>query len=260
MGAPFIDYIIGDPVVIPNNHFQYYTEKIVHLPNSYQVNDSSRVITDSVMTRSSLGLPESGFVFCCFNSNFKITPDLFTIWMRLLSKVPGSVLWLFEGNSSVQNNLRGEAHHRNMDPERLIFASHLSMNKHLARHRYADLFLDTFYYNAHTTASDALWSGLPVLTCMGNTFAGRVAASLLFAVGLPELVTKSHEEYEVMALKLATNPESLASIKRKLASNRAHFPLFDTDLFTRHIEAAYYAMWHRYQSGLHPDNIFIAPE
>ena len=260
MGAPFIDYIIGDSVVIPKDHFEYYTEKIVHLPYSYQVNDTKRWIADSEMTRSALGLPESGFVFCCFNSTFKITPDVFAIWMRLLSKVPDSVLWLFEDNTAIQNNLRREAQQRNVYPERLIFAPPLRMNEHLARHRYADLFLDTFYYNAHTTASDALWSDLPVLTCLGNTFAGRVAASLLYAVGLPELVTKDHDEYEAMALKLATNPGALATIKRKLAHNRSNFPLFNIDLFTRHIEDAYHAMWQRHQNGLSPDNIFIAPE
>ena len=259
MGAPFIDYIIADAVVVPEAHFEYYTEKVVQLPNSYQVNDSQRRIANTVPSRTALGLPETGFVFCCFNSSFKITPDIFTIWMRLLAKVAGSVLWLFESNKSIQQNLRQEALKRNIAPERLIFAPRIDLVEHLARLRQADIFLDTFYCNAHTTASDALWAGLPVLTCLGNKFAGRVAASLLNAVGLPELVTYNHEEYESLALKLAMNPEILATLKRKLAHNRSNHPLFNIDLFTQHIETAYISMWQRYQQGLEPDHIYVAP-
>ena len=259
MGAPFIDYIIADPVVVPKEHFEYYTEKVVHLPYSYQVNDSQRRIADTVPTRSALGLPETGYVFCCFNNNYKITPDLFTIWMRLLANVNGSVLWLFEGNATIQRNLRREAQQRNIDPARLVFAPRMSLEEHLARQRQADVFLDTFYYNAHGTASGALWAGLPVLTCLGNTFAGRVGASLLYAIGLPELVTHSHEEYETLALNLATNTDALAAIKDKLARNRLSYPLFNIDLFTQHIEAAYAAMWRHYQQGSAPDHIYIAP-
>ena len=194
-GAPYIDYIIADPVVIPQGHFVDYTEKVVQLPHSYQVNDSQRQIAETVPTRSALGMPEEGFVFCCFNNLFKITPDVFDIWMRLLDKVDGSVLWLFASNDTIMGNLRREAQKRSVNPERLIFAAHIEQAEHLARLRQADLFMDTFFYNAHTTTSDALWAGLPVLTCLGNTFAGRVAASLLYAMGLPEMVTHSHEEY-----------------------------------------------------------------
>ena len=259
MGASFIDYTIADTVVLPKEHFEYYTEKVVQLPHSYQVNDSQRQIAKTVPSRATLGLPRTGFVFCCFNNGFKITPDEFTIWMQLLAEVTGSVLWLYVSNKTIQHNLRQEALKRKIDPERLIFAPRIDLAEHLARLGQADLFLDTFYYNAHATASGALWAGLPVLTCLGNTFAGRVAASLLYAVGLPELVTRSHEEYESLALKLATNPDTLAAIKRKLARNRSNHPLFNSELFTQHIEAVYTSMWQRHQQGLAPDHIYVAP-
>ncbi len=196
-------------------------------------------------------------MFCCFNNSYKITPDLFAIWMRLLHTVEGSVLWLLEGNATAARNLRLEAGKRGIAPERLVFAPRMALADHLARQRQADLFLDTFYYNAHTTASDALWAGLPVLTCLGDTFAGRVAASLLTAVGLPELITHSHAEYESLALALATRPEQLAALRQKLAVNRTTQPLFDTARFTRHIEAAYRKMHARYQSGLSPTHIVV---
>ena len=259
MGAPYIDYILADPVVIPKEHFEFYSEKVVQLPHSYQVNDARRPIAETTPTRRELGLPETGFVFCCFNNNFKITPDVFAIWMRLLSRVEGSVLWLLEGHPSVRQNLRREAQQRNIDPARLVFAPRMLLAEHLARHRHADLFLDTFYCNAHTTASDALWAGLPLVTCLGDTFAGRVAASLLQAIGLPELITDSHEHYEALALRLASHPDELAAITHKLAQQRLSRPLFDTALFTRHIENAYAALWQRQQQGLPPDHIAIAP-
>lgn len=259
MGAPYIDYIIADRVVIPEAHFPYYSEKVVHLPHSYQVNDSKRLSADVIPTRRELGLPDTGFVFCCFNNNFKITPDVFTIWMRLLAKVDGSVLWLLEGDAAIPRNLGREAQRRGIDPARLVFAPKMTLADHLARHHHADLFMDTFYYNAHTTTSDALWTGLPVLTCLGNTFAGRVAASLLQAIGMPELITHSHEEYEALALTLATHPDALAAVKQKLDHNRLTQPLFNTALFTAHIEAAYTAMWQRHQQGLAPDHIRVAP-
>ena len=259
MGAPYIDYILADPVVIPKEHFEFYSEKVVQLPHSYQVNDARRPIAETTPTRRELGLPETGFVFCCFNNNFKITPDVFAIWMRLLSRVEGSVLWLLEGHPSVRQNLRREAQQRNIDPARLVFAPRMLLAEHLARHRHADLFLDTFYCNAHTTASDALWAGLPLVTCLGDTFAGRVAASLLQAIGLPELITDSHEHYEALALRLASHPDELAAITHKLAQQRLSRPLFDTALFTRHIENAYAALWQRQQQGLPPDHMTMAP-
>ena len=257
MGAPYIDYIIADRTVIPEEHRAFYSEKIVYLPNTYQANDATRHISDRKFTRIELGLPQSEFVFCCFNNNYKITPHIFDCWMRILKKVEGSVLWLFEDNKAVASNLRNEAAAREVDCERLVFASRVSPSDHLARHRCANLFLDTLPCNAHTTASDALWAGLPVLTCLGETFAGRVAASLLNAIGLPELITTTLEAYEQTAIDLAVHPEKLAIINRKLDENRLTTPLFDTKLFTKHIEAAYAAMYQRHQAGLAPDHIFV---
>lgn len=257
MGTTYIDYIIADPVIIPATHYDDYTEKVVQLPHSYQPNDAQRVIAQSTPSRQALGLPESGFVFCCFNNNYKITPDLFTIWMRLLTQIDGSVLWLLEGNSSIGRNLRLEAEQRGIAPERLIFCSRISLAEHLARHRQADLFLDTFYYNAHTTTSDALWAGLPVLTCLGETFSSRVAASLLQAIGMPELITRNHTEYEELALRFARDPSALAAVREKLASNRLTHPLFNTELYARHLEAAYSAMWQRHQQGLAPEHLVV---
>jgi predicted O-linked N-acetylglucosamine transferase (SPINDLY family) len=257
MGATYLDYVIADQTVIPDECRKFYAEKIAVLPNTYQVNDRKRVISDKAITRSDVGLPLKGFVFCCFNNNYKITPLVFNSWMRILKQVEGSVLWLLEVNASAASNLKKEAVARGVSSERLIFAKRMTPPDHLARHRLADLFLDTLPYNAHTTASDALWAGLPVLTCVGDTFAGRVAASLLNAIGLPELIITTPEAYEQMAIDLTTHPEKLAAIKRKLADNRLTTPLFDTKLFTRHIEAAYTAMYERYQAGLAPDHILI---
>jgi len=243
--------------VIPPEHRQYYDEKIVYLPDSYQANNSTKTISDKPFSRAELGLPENSFVFCCFNNNFKITPNLFDIWMRLLLAVPGSVLWLLEGNKTVARNLRLEAKTRGVSADRLVFAPRMELADHLARHRQADLFLDTLYCNAHTTASDALWAGLPVLSYLSNTFAGRVAASLLKAVGLPELITRSLADYESLALELATQPERLADLRRKLAENRSTFPLFDTARITRNLETAYLRMHERFQAGLPPDHIEV---
>ena len=257
MGADYIDYIIGDRTVTPDKFWQFYSEKIVVLPDSYQSNDRKRVISDTVLNRSNVGLPSQGFVFCCFNNNYKILPQTFDTWMRILKQIEGSVLWLLEDNASVASNLRKEAAVREISAERLIFANRIPLPEHLARHKLADLFLDTLPYNAHTTASDALWAGLPVLTCLGETFAGRVGASLLNAIRLPELITTTPEAYEQMAIDLASHPEKMAVIKRKLADNRLTTPLFDTALFTKHIEAAYAAMYERYQAGLAPDHIVV---
>jgi protein O-GlcNAc transferase len=259
MGAPYIDYIVADDEVIPPEHRPYYTEKIVYLPDTYQVSDCDRRIAERTPTRAELGLPEQGFVFCCFNNNYKITPTMFDGWMRLLAKVEGSVLWLFEGNAAVSRNLRREAAARGIAPERLVFAQRVALDEHLARHRRADLFLDTLPYNAHTTANDALWAGLPVLTCRGTTFAGRVAASLLRAIGLPELITGSLPEYEALALQLATDSALLAGIRDRLARHRDRYPLFDTDRFRRHLEAAYVEMWERYQRAEPPASFAVAP-
>jgi protein O-GlcNAc transferase len=256
-GAEYIDYIIADPIIIPSESQQYYSEKVVYLPNSYQVNDRQRSITNKVFTKDELGLPKDSFVFCCFNNNYKITPNTFDGWVRILKAVKGSVLWLLEDNPIAALNLRKEAQFRGLDPNRLVFAKRIDPSEHLARHRAADLFIDTLPYNAHTTASDALWAGLPVLTCKGESFASRVAASLLKAIELPELITTTQEQYEATAIELATNPEKLKDIKNKLERNRLTTALFDTPRFTKHIEAAYKQMYERYQADLQPNNIYI---
>ena len=257
MGAQFIHYIIADEVVAPFEHQQSYAERLVHLPNCYLANNSRRKIAERTPTRQEMGLPENAFMFCCFNNNWKITPTIFDIWMRLLHQVEGSMLWLFADNECAERNLRQEAQRRGINSSRLVFGQRLSLDEHLVRHRVADLFLDTLPYNAHTTASDALWTGLPVLTCLGETFAGRVAASLLNAIHLPELITPTLEAYEALAIELATNPEKLARVKRRLAYNRLTTPLFDTKRFAQHIEAAYTAMYERYLAGLPPANIYV---
>ncbi|HYB08185.1 MAG TPA: hypothetical protein VEJ16_00775, partial [Alphaproteobacteria bacterium] len=249
MGAHFIDYVVADPIGVPIDEQPYFTERIVHLPNCYQANDRERRIAERTPTRVACGLPERGFVFASFNSGLKLTPVFFDIWMRLLKAVPESVLWLLRDNPWAEANLRKEAEARGVSAGRLVFAPRAPLAEHLARQRCADLFLDTLPCNAHTTASDALWVGLPVLTCVGGTFAGRVAASLLNAVGLPELVTRSLEEYEAIAFGLASDPAHLAGIRAKLARNRLTTPLFDTGLFRRHLEAAYFEMWRVWQRG-----------
>jgi predicted O-linked N-acetylglucosamine transferase (SPINDLY family) len=259
MGAPYMDYIVADRCVIPPEHHPCYTEKVVYLPDCYQVNDRKRNIAADTPSRAELGLPVEGFVFCCFNNNYKITPQVFDVWVRLLKQVEGSVLWLLEDNRPVVHNLWREAEKRGVAPGRLVFAPRIEMERHLARQRVADLFLDTLPCNAHTTASDALSVGLPVVTHMGSTFAGRVAASLLNAVRLPELITTCWTDYEDLALRLATDGKLLADIKAKLAGNRATCPLFDTDRSRTHIEIAYVTMWERYQRG-DPAASFTVPQ
>jgi predicted O-linked N-acetylglucosamine transferase (SPINDLY family) len=253
MGAPYIDYIVADAQVIPHGEERAYTEQVVRLPDSYQVNDRSRQIAERTPSRSELGLPADAFVFCCFNNTYKIAPPVFDVWMRLLHRVPGSVLWLLEDNAAAQRNLADAARQRGVDPQRLVFAPRIRLDEHLARHRAADLFLDTLPYNAHTTASDALWAGLPVLTCRGTTFPGRVATSLLTALGVAdELVTPDLPAYEQRALLLASAPERLADIRQTLVARRLTAPLFDTPRFCRHIEAAYLRMWERAERGEPP--------
>jgi protein O-GlcNAc transferase len=260
MGADYIDYLIADATIIAERQQEFYAEKVANLPHSYQANsyrdESSR--SEKVLTRAEAGLPEAGFVFCCFNSTYKITPEVFDLWMRILRQCEGSVLWLLQDNPAAAANLRKEAAARAIDPARLVFAPRLPLSEHLARHRLAGLFLDTLPYNAHTTASDALWMGVPVLTRLGETFAGRVAASLLNAVELPELVTTSPDTYAALAVELAFSPEKLSAIQEKLEQKRLTAPLFDTARFTRHLEAAYTAMYARHQAGLAPAHIDVA--
>jgi predicted O-linked N-acetylglucosamine transferase (SPINDLY family) len=223
------------------------------------VNDDRRQISELVPSRAQAGLPEHGFVFCCFNNAYKITPDVFDVWMRLLRQIEGSVLWLSSVHAAGAANLRREAQARGVAADRLVFAPKVARNEdHLARIRLADLFLDTLYYNAHVTAADALWAGVPVLTCPGATFASRVAGSLLGAVGLQELITTSLSDYETLALRLARDPALLSVLRQKLASNRTSFPLFDTARFARHVEAAYLAMWERSRRGEPPRGFAVA--
>ncbi len=248
MGAPFVDYLIADDVIIPLGQRQHYAETIIPLPDGYQPNDSQRPVT-AMPTRAECGLPEKGFVFCCFNQTFKITPQLFEIWMLLLKENAGSVLWLLECNSWAKANLQRAAQKSGIAPERLIFAPRAPIAQHLARQQLADLFLDTLPYNAHTTTSDALWVGLPVLTCCGDTFASRVAASLLQAAELPQLVTHSLNEYRAKALELACHPEQLQAMRQHLLQKRDQLALFDTPRFARNLEAAYESMWKNYLAG-----------
>ena len=259
LGAEYIDYLIADSTVIPDTSRQHYSEKIAYLPHSYQVNDRKRAIAKKTFSREELGLPRTGFVFCCFNNNYKIIPGTFDSWMRILKRVDGSVLWLLEDNLEAAGNLRKEALARGVIADRLVFAKRLPPAEHLARHAAADLFLDTLPYNAHTTASDALWVGLPLVTCVGQTFPGRVAASLLKAIDLHELVTTTQEQYEALAIELATDPQRLRQIRQKLERNRMTTPLFDTRSFTKYIEDAYTQMYERYQADLPPDHIFVSP-
>jgi protein O-GlcNAc transferase len=259
MGAPFMDYLIADPIVVPEAHKPFYSEQIVWLPDTYQANDRTREMSDAPIDRASAGLPPSGFVFCCFNNSYKIQPPVFDVWMRLLKRVEGSVLWLLADNEAATNNLKLEALARGIDPERLVFAPRCPLPEHLARHRLADLFLDTLPYNAHTTASDALWMGLPVVTCKGTTFAGRVAASVLHAAGFPELATESLEDYDALALRLAGDPDALANLRSRLAATRATMKLFDAARFTRNLEAAYVTMQEHRRRGLPPKG-FAVPD
>jgi predicted O-linked N-acetylglucosamine transferase (SPINDLY family) len=257
MAASYFDYLIADPIIIPQEHQKYYSEKIIYLP-SYQVNDSKKVLPTNALTRAEFGLPEKGFVFCCFNNTYKITPDTLDSWVRILKRVGDSVLFVYVENESAENNLRKEIISQDLATNRLVFGKRLDVQEYLARYRAADLFLDTFPYNAGTTGSDALRMGLPIITYMGKSFASRMAASLLTNLNLPELITSSRKDYENLAVELATNPEKLKDIKDKLLVNLPTSPLYNTKLFTKNIESAYSAAFERYQNGLDPDHIFVA--
>jgi predicted O-linked N-acetylglucosamine transferase (SPINDLY family) len=258
MACDFMDYIIADRVVIPPDQRRHYCEKVAYVSGSYQVNDRKREISDRKATREELGLPATGFVFCCFNNIHKLTPATFAGWMRILDKVEGSVLWLLVNNATAMDNLRGEAERHGIDGARLVFAKNEPLAAHLARVRAADLFLDTLPYNAHTTTSDALWSGLPVITRIGESFPARVAASLLTAVGLADLITTTQDEYEALAVDLARDAQRLAALRQKLTENLTTTPLFDTEAFTRQIEALYVRMHERSAKGMRPDHLMAA--
>jgi protein O-GlcNAc transferase len=259
LGAEYIDYLIGDPTVIPPEHQSHYFEKIVYLPHSYLPNDSTRAV-GATPAREQERLPPDGFVFCCFNASYKINPQGFSSWMRILARVDRSVLWLSSlTDPAAVGNLQREAQRRGVDPRRLIFANRAaSSSQHLARLKLADLFLDTLPYNAHASTVDALWAGVPVLTRIGRAFAGRVAASLLRSIELPELVVTSVQQYEDLAIELATNPQLSAEIKQRLANNRLTTPLFDSRSFVRHLESAYTMIFERYRAGLAPDHIYVS--
>ncbi len=261
MGVDFIDYILADRFVIPDAHAPFYSEKIAYLPDSYQCNDTKREIAETAPTRAAAGLPDSGFVFCCFNNNFKIAPEMFDLWMDLLRETAGSALWLLENDAAAARGLRSEAGLRGVAPERLVFAPRMKPPEHLARHRLADLFLDTLPYGAHTTASDALYAGLPVLTCTGGSFAGRVGTSLVHAAGVPELAVPSRDAYRETALRLARDPAALNALKDRLDRNRATSALFDTARITRSLESAYRTMLGRVRHGLPPQSFAVeAPQ
>jgi protein O-GlcNAc transferase len=252
LGADYYDYIVADRHVIPEGEEVHYSEQCIYMPDCYQPNDSKRPVPSEAPDRTQLGLPSSGFVFCSFNNLYKLTPLVFELWLRLLRQVPGSVLWLLEGSPAARDNLIRTAATSGVDPQRIIFAPHVPLAQHLARYRHADLFLDTTPCNAHTTASDALWMGVPVVTMTGRTFAGRVATSLLHAAGLSHLCTSNSADYEAKALQLATNPASLAAVKASLECGRSTCSLFDTQAYCRHLEAAYEHIWLRHSRGCDP--------
>jgi len=256
MGVPFMDYIIADDFVIPRETAHLYAEQVVYLPDCFQPNDDLRPIGPTP-TRAEAGLPEEGFVFCSFNNTYKFNPQMFDVWMRLLTQVPGSVLWLPVDNPLAGENLRREAAQRGVDPNRIVLARRLPYPEHLGRTRLADLFLDTLPFNAGTTASDTLWAGVPLLTCAGEAFASRMAGSLLRAVGLPELITHTLEDYERLALNLTRQPDTLRQLRTRLAANRDTSPLFNTTQYSRHLEAAYTSMHVRLARGDKPASIEI---
>jgi protein O-GlcNAc transferase len=257
MSADYIDYLIADRHLIPEPDQIHYGEKIIYMPQCYQPNDARRPLPPATSSRTELGLPAQGFVFCCFNNLYKITPAVFNIWLQLLEDVPGSALWLLEGTAAAARNLRALAASRGIAPERLVFAPHISLAQHLERYRHADLFLDTTPCNAHTTASDALWMGVPVLTMTGRTFAGRVATSLLHAVGLPQLCMESLSDYAATALRLARTPAELVAFKTHLERGRDTFRLFDPQAYCVDLEAAYDAVWSRYRRGEPPSTLHL---
>ncbi len=257
MGAPFLDYLVSDRIVTPPELAGAYSEQLVLLPHCYLVTDHEQPIAATTARRADYGLPEGAVVFSCFNNSYKFEPEIFGVWMRILGQMPGSVLWLYAGGPTVEKNLRRVAAARGIAADRILFAPHRPKAEHLARLRLADLFLDTHYVNAHTGACDALWAGLPVLTCPGRTFASRVAASLVANIGLPELAAADLGEYERTAVRLARQPAELRALRERLAANRTRWPLFDTPRITRNLERAYRAMWEIYAAGEPPRPIAV---
>tara|TARA_B110000003_G_C16514169_1_gene482393 strand:+ start:1 stop:984 length:984 start_codon:yes stop_codon:yes gene_type:complete len=258
MGADYMDYIVADKTLIPKEKQKFYTEKIAYLPDSFMVNDTKNKKSKIEFSRLDAGLPEKGFVFSCFNHHYKITPSVYSSWMKILSQVDKSILWLADGNKTGVYNLEKEAEKYGISKNRIIFAPRLELREdHLNRIKLSDLFLDTLPYNAHATTSDALQVGLPVLTQIGESFASRVAASLINSVGLPELIVNSREHYEQLAIELATNQEKFKKIKKKLDKNLTASPLYDTPLYTKQLESAYIEMYENHQKGLKPEHIYV---
>jgi predicted O-linked N-acetylglucosamine transferase (SPINDLY family) len=258
LGAGWADYILADGVVIPPGGAENFSEQVVRLPHCYLPSDT-RFAVAPTPSRAAAGLPEQGFVFCCFNNSTKLTPQMFDIWMRLLRETPDSVLWLLAENDAARRHLRAEAQKRDVAPSRLVFAGRRARADYLGRLPLADCFLDTLPCNAHTTAADALWMGVPLITCMGKSFAARVAGSMLTAIGMEELIAPDLAGYAAMALDLAGAPEKLAALRAKLAANRSSCPLFDTARLARHIETAYETMWQRHAAGLPPAGFDVSP-
>lgn len=259
MGSPFMDYLLADSFVIPPESRKHYSERIVYLPDTFQANDTQRPLSARAFTRADAALPERAFIFCCFNNSHKINARMFDVWMRLLAQRPDAMLWLLSHTEPVRANLRREAANRGIDAGRLIFAERLPYPEYLNRLALADLFLDTLPFNAGTTASDALWAGVPVLTCAGEAFAARMAGSVLRAAGLPELITLNLEDYETKALELARHPRALEALRQRLRASRGTASLFDTDRFCRHLESAYEEMWQRHRRGEEPAGFTVVP-
>ena len=257
LGASFIDYMIADKILIPKEQRSNYSEKIIYLPNSYQPNDNKREISKKITTKNDFGLPNDSFVFCCFNTTYKITSEELNIWSSVLKKVQNSILWLIDTNEIAKKNLINNFQENNIDQKRIIFAKNFSHHEHLERIKHADLFLDTFNYNAGAVANDALWCGLPVLTHQGQSYVARMVSSLLTAIDMPELITTTGDDYEQCALDLATNSKKLKSIKAKLALNKDNTSLFKTELFTSNLETAYTEMYERYVNGEKPEHLLV---
>ena len=257
MGANYIDYIIADKILIPNESQKFYSEKIIYLPNSYQISDQKREKLENDLFKKNYNLPEDKFIFCCFNNIIKINPYIFNIWMNILKRNTNSVLWLLSDNTQTINNLKSEAKNRNINPERIIFAKRVNISENLNRYKLADLFLDTFPCSAHTTANDVLWAGTPLLTLIGESFASRVSASLLSSMNMKELITYSEKEYEDLAVKLSNDNKKILEIKQRLAIEKGNTTLFNSQLYTKNIELAYLEIWNNFRKGLEPKNVCI---
>ena len=257
MGANYINYIIADKILIPNQSQKFYSEKIIYLPNSYQISDQKRDKLENNLFKKDYNLPENKFIFCCFNNIIKINPYIFNIWINILKRSTNSVLWLLSDNIQAINNLKSEAKNRNLNPERIIFCKKVSISENLNRYKLADLFLDTFPCSAHTTANDVLWAGTPLLTLAGESFASRVSASLLTSINMGELITYSEKQYEDLAVSLSNDNTKILEIKQRLMKDKSNATLFNSQLYTKNIELAYLEIWNNFKKSLKPTNVYI---